>query len=59
MAVLMDRSPTAQVEFWAKLGRVAEAVLAHDRIKLLKETGHVQDLDLLRAKLDTGERANP
>jgi len=54
-AVLMDRSPTAQVEFWAKLGRVAEAVFAHDRIRLLKETGRVQDLDALLAKVDTLE----
>lgn len=55
MAVLMDRSPTAQVEFWAKLGRVAEAVFAHDRIRLLKETGHLQNLDTLLAKIDTPE----
>ncbi len=54
-ALLMDRSPTAQVEFWAKLGRVAEAVFAHDRIRLLKETGRVQDLDTLLAKVDTPE----
>lgn len=55
MAVLMDRTPTAQVEFWAKLGRVAEAVFAHDRIRLLKETGLLQDLDTLLAKIDTPE----
>lgn len=55
MAVLMDRSPAAQVEFWAKLGRVAESVFAHDRIRLLKETGRVQDLDTLLAKVDTQE----
>lgn len=54
-ATLMDRSPTAQVEFWAKLGRVAEAVFAHDRIILLKETGRVQDLDALLTKVDTAE----
>jgi len=53
MAVLMNRSPTAQVEFWAKLGRVAEAVFAHDRIRLLKETGRVQDLDALLAMVNT------
>ena len=52
-AALMERSATAQVEFWAKLGRVAEAVFAHDRIRLLKETGRVQDLDGLLAKVDT------
>lgn len=54
-AALMERSITAQVEFWAKLGRVAEAVFAHDRIRLLKETGRVQDLDTLLAKVDTPE----
>lgn len=52
-AALMERSVTAQVEFWAKLGRVAEAVFAHDRIRMLKETGRVQDLDALLAKVDT------
>ncbi len=52
-AALMERSATAQVEFWAKLGRVAEAVFAHDRIRLLKETGRVQDLASLLAKVDT------
>jgi hypothetical protein len=54
-AAIMDRSVTAQVEFWAKLGRVAEAVFAHDRIRLIKETGLVQDLDILLAKVDTPE----
>ena len=54
-SVLMDRSVTAQVESWAKLGRVAEAVFAHDRIRLLKEMGRVQDLDTLLAKVDTLE----
>jgi hypothetical protein len=52
-AALMERSVTAQVEFWAKLGRVAEAVFAHDRIRSLKETGRVQDLDGLLAKVNT------
>jgi hypothetical protein len=55
LSVLMDRSVTAQVESWAKLGRVAEAVFAHDRIRLLKEMGRVQDLDTLLAKVDTLE----
>jgi hypothetical protein len=54
-AALMERSTTAQVEFWAKLGRVAEAVFAHDRIRLLKETGRVQDIDTLLAKVDSPE----
>ena len=54
-AVLMDRSLSAQVEFWAKLRRVAEAVFAHDRIRMFKEIGRVQDLDILLAKVDTPE----
>jgi len=55
ISVLIGRSPAAQVEFWAKLGRVAEAVFAHDRIRLLKETGRVQDLDVMLGKVDTPE----
>ena len=55
MAVLMNRSPTAQVEIWAKLGRVAEAVFAHDRIRTLNEIGRVQNLDTLLTKVDTPE----
>lgn len=54
-AILMDRSPTAQVEFWAKLGRVAESVFAHDRIRTIKQMGRVQDLDALIARIDTGK----
>jgi hypothetical protein len=54
-AALMERSPTAQVEFWAKLGRVAEGVFAHDRIVLLKETGRVDDLHRLLSIVDTPE----
>ena len=36
-AALMDRTPTAQIEFWAKLGRVMEGVLTHDAIVTVKE----------------------
>lgn len=54
-ATLMDRSPTAQVEFWAKLGRVAESVFSHDRICTIKQMGQVQDLDSLIARIDTNE----
>jgi len=52
-ASLFDRSPTAQIEFWAKLGRVAEAVLSHDSIKTLKATERVQDLTTLLSRADT------
>lgn len=54
-AALMDRSPTAQVEFWAKLGRVAESVFSYDRIRTIKQMGQVQDLDSLIARVDTTE----
>lgn len=52
-ADLMERSTTAQVEFWAKLGRVAESVFAHDRIRTLKKTGRIRDIDTLIATIDT------
>lgn len=52
-ADLMERSTTAQVEFWAKLGRVAESVFAHDRIRTLKQTGRIRDIDALVAAIDT------
>lgn len=51
----MDRSPTAQVEFWAKLGRVAESVFSHDRIRTIKQMGQVEDLDSLISRIDTTE----
>lgn len=52
-AALLDRTPTAQVEFWAKLGRVAEAVFSQNRILELQKTGRVQDLGTLLAKTET------
>jgi hypothetical protein len=54
-AALMERSPTAQVEFWAKLGRVAESVFSHDRIRTIKQMGQVEDLDTLISRIDTHE----
>jgi len=51
----MERSPTAQIEFWAKLGRVAESVFSHDRIRTIKQMGQIQDLDSLIARIDTDE----
>jgi hypothetical protein len=46
-AALMERTPTAQIEFWAKLGRVMEAVMAHDSLVIVKGAARVQDLDAL------------
>lgn len=36
-----DRSATAQVEHWAKIGRAVEAVLAHEELLTLKKTGEL------------------
>lgn len=54
-AALLDRTPTAQVEFWAKLGRVAEAVFTHDSIRTIKEIGRAKDIDGILSKVDTPE----
>ncbi len=52
-AALMDRTPTAQIEFWAKLGRVMEGVLTHDAIVTVKEASRVKKLDELLAMVST------
>jgi hypothetical protein len=52
-AALMDRTPTAQIEFWAKLGRVMEGVLTHDAIVTVKEASRVKNLDELLAMAST------
>ena len=54
-AALLDRTPTAQVEFWAKLGRVAEAVFTHDSIRTIKKIGRAKDIDGLLSGVDTPE----
>ena len=36
-----DRSITAQVEHWAKIGRAVEAVLAHKELLRLKKVGEI------------------
>lgn len=38
-AALADRSLTAQIEHWAKLGRAAEAALKHSDARALKQSG--------------------
>jgi len=54
-ASVMDRTPTAQIEFWAKLGRVLEAVLSHDAIVLMKTAARVRDVDELLSRANTPE----
>lgn len=52
-AALMDRTATAQIEFWAKLGRVMEGVLTHDAIVTVKQASRVKNLDELLAIVTT------
>ena len=52
-ATIFDRSPTAQIEFWAKLGRVVCSVFSHDSIKVVKGLARVQDINALLANADT------
>ena len=52
-AAVMDRTPTAQIEFWAKLGRVMEQVLTHDALVTVKEASRVKRLDELLAMVAT------
>lgn len=42
---LFERPPTAQIEFWAKLGRVMEAVLTSASIAAVKQRARVKNLD--------------
>src|SRR6185369_14786537 len=42
---LFDRPPTAQIEHWAKLGRVLDGVLSGASIAKVKQRGNVADLD--------------
>jgi hypothetical protein len=42
---LLDRPPTAQIEHWAKLGRVLDSVLSGESVAKVKQRGQVADLD--------------
>jgi hypothetical protein len=42
---LFDRPPTAQIEHWAKLGRVLDSILSGESISKVKQRGKVADLD--------------
>ena len=55
VAPLFDRTPTAQVEFWAKLGKVAEAVFSTSSIKKLKVTARIENLAQVIADADSTE----
>lgn len=52
-AALMERTPTAQIEFWAKIGRVIEGVITHDALVAVKEVSKVKPLDELLAMAST------
>ena len=42
---LFDRPPTAQIEHWAKLGRVLDSVLSGESVAKVKQRGNVSELD--------------
>lgn len=42
---LFDRPPTAQIEHWAKLGRVLDSVLVGESVAKVKQRGNVAALD--------------
>lgn len=52
---LFDRPPTAQIEHWAKLGRVLDHVLVGESVAKVKQRGNVADLDQVVA-LSQSER---
>jgi hypothetical protein len=42
---LFERPPTAQIEFWAKLGRAVEAVLTGESVAVVKQLARVEKID--------------
>jgi len=44
---LHDRPPTAQIEHWAKLGRVLDPVLSGRSVTRMKQTARIEDLHSL------------
>ena len=46
---LSDRSATAQIEHWAKIGRAVESVLSGDSVTTLKRISRVDDLSQILA----------
>ena len=50
---LFDRPPTAQIEHWAKLGRVLDSILSGESIAKVKQRGNITDLDQVVALSQT------
>jgi ParD-like antitoxin of type II bacterial toxin-antitoxin system len=50
---LFDRPPTAQIEHWAKLGRVLDNILSGESAAKVKQRGNVVDLDQVVALSQT------
>jgi hypothetical protein len=46
---LFDRPPTAQIEHWAKLGRVLDAVLSGKSVASVKECARVSSIEKIVA----------
>lgn len=46
---LFDRPPTAQIEHWAKLGRVLDSVLLGESVANVKQRGNIAELDRVMA----------
>ena len=42
---LFERPPTAQIEFWAKLGRAVEAVMTGGGVATVKQLARVEKID--------------
>jgi len=51
----MERTPTAQIEFWAKLGRVMEAVLSHESVVAVKGMARVDNINEVLALVSSPE----
>jgi len=52
---LHDRPPTAQIEHWAKLGRVLDSVLSGTSVAHVKQLSRVDDLEAILALTQTPE----
>jgi hypothetical protein len=52
---IAERSIAGQIEFWARLGRAVEPLLAGDRALALRRTGDLRPLSSLLATIDSPE----
>lgn len=50
---LFERPPTAQIEFWAKIGRAMEAVMTGDSVATVKQLARVEKIDEVLAMTRT------